>query len=151
MNGIFLGKIGISAVVIGVIMSTASAFCATPDGSKAVLSPVKPSKTYLKLSNDIVLKKSDVTIMDKKKLVKAVFTIANNSKVNVKDIKIVCTFVDKNQKELDRETWVVLDTVRTQTSGLSTMTSEKVISKDAIGTQCQIVDVKIVKTQPDGD
>jgi hypothetical protein len=148
MHGIFWGKMGIKAVVFSLIMYAANTVSATPDESKGLLPPVKPSKTYLNLSKVLLLEKSDVTIKDKENKVKAVFTITNDSKENVTDVEIVCIFVDQAQKEQERETWIVHDTVKAQTTGISTMTKNKAISKNAIGTQCQIVDVKIVKTPP---
>jgi len=149
MNGIFLGKIGIQAVVLAIGMVAVNTFGATPNVSKGALPPVKPSKTYLKLEKEIVLDQSEVIVLDKEKKVRAVFAINNSSKVDVKDVEIVCVFVDKANGERDREKWVVKDTVKAQKVGISTQTIEKTVSNEAIGTQCQIVDVKIVTTPKD--
>jgi hypothetical protein len=145
MESTFWGKVGISAVILGLGMFAAHTFNTTPDIAKLLLPPVQPSATAQKLLNDVSLLHSEVAVQEKGHLAQATFAINNNSNQDIKNVTILCTLLDSKGKEQGRDKWVAYDTIKAHTHGMFSHTSKMFISNKASATQCQIVDVELTQ------
>jgi hypothetical protein len=145
MDGKFWGKIVISAVILGLGIYAFNTFSTTPI-AKILLPPVEASATAQELKDSVILSRSEIAVQEKGHLSRAAFAIDNNSKHDIKNVKIICTVLDNAGNEQGRDKWVVYDTIKAHANGVFSYTTEMYVSNRATSSQCRIVDMEIAKS-----
>ena len=146
MNGKFWGNIGLSAVILCLVAFAVTKFTASSSGIAGVLLPeVTVSDSAEELLHSVSLVRSAVKIQQGTQMVDASFAIANKGGHDIKNVSILCTLFDAGGREQGRDKWVVFDTVKAQGQGMFTFLDKKFISNSVVRSECQIVDMQLVK------
>jgi len=142
MDGKFMGKIAISAVIFGVGAFVFQTFQDTPDMTSLLLPPVQPTVTAEKFADTVLLTGSEVAVQQEGHMARAGFAISNDSNQDVKNIEILCVLLDDTGTERGRDKWVIYDTVKAHSDEIFTYTTKMYVSDLATSSQCQIVDME---------
>jgi hypothetical protein len=146
MNGKFWGNVGLSAVILCLVAFAVNKISASSSGVAGVLLPeVKASASAEELLHSVALVRSAVKIQKGTQMVDASFSIENTGGHDIKNISILCTLFDISGKEQGRDKWIVFDTVKSQGQGMFAFLDRKFISDSVVRSQCEIVDMQIVK------
>ena len=146
MNGKFWGNVGLSAVIFCLIAFAVNKINASSSGIAGVLLPeITVSDSAEELLHSVALVRSAVKIQQGTQMVDASFAIANKGGHDIKNISILCTLFDAGGKEQGRDKWIVFDTVKSHGQGMFTFFDKKFISDSVVRSECQIVDMQIVK------
>ena len=145
MNGKFWGNIGLSVVILLLVAFAVTKFGASTSGIAGVLLPeVKVSDSAEELLHSVTLLRSAVKIEKGTQMVDASFAIENRGAHAIKNISILCTLFDNNDREQGRDKWIVFDTVKSHGHGMFAFFDKKFISESVVRSECQIVDMEIV-------
>jgi len=142
MDGKFIGKIAISAVIFGLGAFVFQTFRDAPDATSLLLPPVQPTIIAEKLANTVVLTDSEVAVQQEGHMARAGFAISNDSNQDIKNIEILCVLLDDTGAEQGRDKWVIYDTVKAHSDEVFSYTTKMFVSDRATSTQCQIVDME---------
>jgi hypothetical protein len=142
MDGKFIGKIAISAVIFGLGAFVFQTFHDTPDVASLLLPPMQPTVTAEKFADAVILTGSEVAVQQEGHMARAGFAISNDSNQDVKNIEILCILMDDTGTEQGRDKWVIYDTVKAHSDEVFTYTTKMYVSDLATSSQCQIVDVE---------
>ena len=146
MNGKFLGNIGLSVVILCLVAFAVTKISASSSGVSGVLLPeITASDSAEELLHSVSLVRSAVKIQQGTQMVDASFAIANKGDHDIKNVSILCTLFDAGGREQGRDKWVVFDTVKAQGKGMFTFFDKKFISNSVVRSECQIVDMQLVK------
>jgi len=146
MNGKFLGNLGLSVVVVGLVAFAVTKISASATGISGVLLPeITVSESAEELLHTVALVRSAVKVPKEGHMVDASFAIENKGSHDVKNVSILCTLFDAIGNEQGRDKWVVFDTVKSQNTGVFTFTNKMFISSSIVRSDCKIVDMQIAK------
>ncbi len=146
MNGKFLGNIGLSVVIFGLVAFAVTKISASSTGMTGILLPeITVSESAEELLHSVSLVASAVKVPKEGHMVDASFAIENKGEHDIKNIAILCTLFDEAGLEKGRDKWVVYDTVKAQDKGHFTFYNKLFISNDIVRSSCQIVDMQIAK------
>lgn len=145
MNGKFWGNIGLGAVIVCLVAFAVTKISASSGVEGLFLPEVKVSDSTAELLHSVELVRSSVRVPQTGHIVNASFAIENRGKHDIKNISILCTLFNAAGKEQGRDKWIVFDTVKTQEHGMFTFSNKKFVSNSAVRSECQIVDLEVVK------
>lgn len=142
MNGTFLGKIALGAVLFGLGTSALVTLNNAGGIFNLLQPPIQPSVMATALKDTVVLAASEVAVQQEGHMALAAFSILNDSDQDVKNIEILCVLIDDAGEEQGRNKWVLYDTIQAHSSVTFSDTSKMYISERATSAQCQIVDLQ---------
>ena len=143
MNGKFWGNIVVGAVLVGLFAFAVTKISASSGVDSLLLPKIKVSDTTAKLLPSVELVRSAVILPKSGHKVEAAFAIENRGGHDVKNISVLCTLFDVKGKEQGRDKWIVFDTVKAQGHGMFTFSDKRFISKSAVRSECQIVNLEV--------
>jgi len=145
MNRKFWGNIGLGAVIVCLVAFAVTKISASSGVESLFLSKVKVSDATAELLHSVELVRSSVNVPQSGHIVDASFAIENRGEHDIKNISILCTLFNTTGKEQGRDKWIVYDTVKSQDHGMFTFSNKKFVSNSAVRSECQIVDLEVVK------
>ncbi len=143
MNGKFWGNIGLSVVIFGLVTFAVLKVSASSGVQGVLLPEVTVSASTEELLHSVKLARSAVDVQKKGHQVKAIFAIENKGGHDIKNVSILCTLFDSQNKEQGRDKWVVYDTVKSHGQGFFTFSDKRFISSSVVRSDCQIVDLQV--------
>jgi hypothetical protein len=145
MNGKFLGNIGLSVVLVG-LLSFAFAKVSSSSGVESLFLPeINVSASTEALLHSVALVRSEVKVQANSLQVDSSFAIENTGGQDIKNISILCTLFDSENREQGRDKWVVYDTVKSHGNGAFTFSDKRYIRDTVVRSDCQIVDLQVAK------
>ncbi len=130
----------LGALVIFAVTRAGSAL--TPKG--LFVGEPEPSPLAEKMMNYVVL--ADFQIgKGKNNIFDAEFFIQNKTAHNVKNINVVCDFLGRDGMYVDRETWVLTETVPASHSAKISSVSRRYINTNTSDSSCSITDFEVVR------
>ncbi|MBU1138373.1 MAG: hypothetical protein KKD01_07445 [Proteobacteria bacterium] len=145
MNGKFLGNVGLSVVLLGLVTLAVVKVSASSGVQGLFLPEIKVSDSTEALLRSVTLARSAVKVQAENHQVDSSFAIENKGGDDIKNVTILCTLYDSHNKEQGRDKWVVYDTVKSQGYGDFTFSDKRFISDSVVRSDCQIVDLQVVK------
>lgn len=136
-------------LALGVILGSLAIFAAANFSS--ALSPrgllafdPKPSVEAAALLSQVVLARYEVgESLDR--VVEGNFYVQNNSGKDVKNIEVMCEFFDEQGTYVDRERWLLAETVPAGQSVRLNQVARRFVSTRTRALNCRIADVQLVK------
>ncbi|MFP7753578.1 hypothetical protein ACLG6S_02810 [Thermodesulfobacteriota bacterium B35] len=77
-------------------------------------------------------------------MVKARFTVQNESARDIRDLDILCEFYDRNGKYVDRKHWLLADTIPAGSRDSHSWLDRRFVNTRAGGVRCRIADFRVV-------
>ncbi len=145
MNGKFLGNIGLSIVLLGLVSFAVVKVSASSGVQDLLLPEVTVSESTETLLQSVALVRSAVKVQPASLQVDSSFAIENKGGHDIKNVAILCTLFDSQNREQGRDKWVVYDTVKSQGHGVFTFSDKRYIRDSVVRSDCQIVDLQVVK------
>ncbi|MBU0945327.1 MAG: hypothetical protein KJ804_10080 [Proteobacteria bacterium] len=145
MNGKFWGNVGLSVVLVGLLSFAYGKVSASSGVQGLFLPEVKVSASTEALLHSVALVRSEVKVHADNLQVDSSFSIENKSEQDIKNVAILCTLFDSQNREQGRDKWVVYDTVKSQGNGDFTFSDKRYISDTVVRSDCQIVDIQVAK------
>lgn len=145
MNGKFLGNIGLSVVLLGLLAFAVAKVSASSGVQGLFLPEIKVSESTEALLQSVTLLRSAVKVQAENHQVDSSFAIENKGGHDIKNVAILCTLFDSQNREQGRDKWVVYDTVKSQGHGVFSFSDKRFISDSVVRSDCQIVDLQVVK------
>lgn len=145
MNEKFWGNIGLGAVIVCLVAFAVTKISASSGVEGLFLPEVKVSDSTAELLHSVELVRSSVKVPQTGHIVNASFAIENRGEHDIKNISILCTLFNAAGKEQGRDKWIVFKTVKSQDHGMFTFSDKKFVSNSAVRSECQIVDLEVVK------
>ncbi len=145
MNGKFLANVGLSVVILGLVSFAVVKVSASSGVQGLLLPEVKVSASTEELLHSVTLARSAVKVQTLNNQVDASFAIENTGGHDIKNVTILCTLFDDQNREQGRDKWVIYDTVKSQGQGFFTFSDKMFISDSVVRSECQIVDLQVAK------
>lgn len=144
MTGKFLGNIGLSVVILGLVAFGVTKINASATAGTEILLPdVTVSDSATQLGTSVRLTAASVKVPKTGHMVDASFVIENSGAHDIKNIAILCTLFDAAGREQGRDKWVVYKTVKAGESAPFSFYQKMFISNSVARSQCLIVDMEI--------
>ena len=144
MNGKFLGNLGLSIVILGLVAFAVMKVSASSGVESILLPEIKVSDSTQELLHSVSLARAAVNVQGLNHQVEAIFGIENKGEHDIKNVSILCTLFDSKNKEQGRDKWVVYDTVKAHGRDFFTFADKRFISDTVVRSDCQIVDLEQV-------
>ncbi|MCL7487112.1 MAG: hypothetical protein M8357_02915 [Desulfobulbaceae bacterium] len=136
-------------LVLCIVLAALAIFSVTQVGS--VLAPKglfvcepEPSQEAGKILHDIQLAKFQIS-EGMNNMVAADFLIRNNSDHSIKNITVLCEFMDENGIYRDRHVWNLAETIPAMHQAQLSSVSRRFVNSNARALQCGITDFQPVK------
>lgn len=144
MKGKFLGNLGLSVVILGLVTFAVTKINASvTDGTDIFLPEVAVSDSARELAASVHLTSASVKVPEKGHMVDASFAIENSGAHDIKNIAVHCTLFDAAGREQGRDKWVVYKTVKAGESKSFAFYNKMFISSSVVRSECLIVDMQI--------
>lgn len=136
-------------LVLCIVLAALAIFSVTQIGSALtpkglfVCEP-EPSQEAGKILPDVQLAKFQIS-EDMNNMVAADFLIRNNSDLSVKNITVLCEFMDENGMYRDRHVWKLAETIPAMHQAQLSSVSRRFVNSNARALQCGITDFQPVK------